>query len=98
MVRAPGAARLRERQELRRLVDRVRLARRGSRRDGLTSKGLRSSRSPPDLSPGANPTHPIDFRTYLPTRDRGVKGESAVVISQEEHLKELDKGYRFDWK
>jgi Fe-S cluster assembly protein SufB len=35
---------------------------------------------------------------YLPTRDRGVKGESAVVISQEEHLKELDKGYRFDWK
>jgi Fe-S cluster assembly protein SufB len=21
-----------------------------------------------------------------------------MVISQEEHLKELDKGYRFDWK
>jgi hypothetical protein len=36
-------------------------------------------------------------RTY-PPRDRGVKGEFAVVISQEEHLKELDKGYRFDWK
>ena len=35
VVRAAGAARLRERQELRRLVDRVRLARGRARRDGV---------------------------------------------------------------
>ena len=38
VVRAAGAARLRERQELRRLVDRVRLARGGARRAGVTRR------------------------------------------------------------
>ena len=27
-----------------------------------------------------------------------MKGEHGVAVSQEEHLRELSKGYRFDWK
>src|SRR3954466_14277948 len=54
---------------------------------------------PTAARPSGGESYPSDrLWSYLPTRDRGVKGESAVVISQEEHLKELDKGYRFDWK
>ena len=47
LVRAAGAARLRERQELRRLVDRVRLARRRTRRARLIVRTADSARASP---------------------------------------------------
>ena len=58
----------------------------------------------------ANPTQAVDFRAHpaVPLLCHGsgtirsslhtVRGGTHVVVSQEEHLKELSKGYRFDWK
>src|SRR5213596_200373 len=50
-----------------------------------------------------NPTSPVDFGHARRVRCGGQRtahppGGHAMAISQEEHLKELSKGYRFDWK
>jgi Fe-S cluster assembly protein SufB len=37
-------------------------------------------------------------RTGTPERESETRKDEAVVVSQEEHLQELSKGYRFDWK
>src|SRR5438874_11539735 len=47
-----------------------------------------------------NPTQEVRFRRALARLRAGhpTRWGRIVVVSQEEHLKELSKGYRFDWK
>src|ERR671923_165609 len=49
---------------------------------------------------GGQTTGPGSFtpRSIPPARISAAVGGEIMAVSQEEHLKELSKGYRFDWK